>query len=282
MFMRFNANRIAFAILGALIVPCFGRIALNGTGHEHDYYRYIVPFSVGGLGGYLIGLMKDSWLASRAKLIKTNKVLKAAIEANKRAEEDIRKSEKRYRHLFENTHSVMLIIDPENANIVDANPAAISFYGWSYKELLSKKITDINALNRDQVFQEMEMAKRENRNSFIFTHRLSNGEIRDVEVFSGPIRLKGKKLLFSIVHDTTDRVKAEKERDKLIKELRDASKEINTLRGIIPICSSCKKIRNDEGAWNQLEAYISERSEIKFSHGICPDCAKKLYPDLDV
>jgi AmiR/NasT family two-component response regulator len=63
-------------------------------------------------------------------------------------------------------------------------------------------------------------------------------------------------------------------------ELEKALAEINTLRGILPICAHCKKIRDDKGYWNQIESYIHEHSEAQFSHGICPDCAKELYPDF--
>jgi hypothetical protein len=75
-------------------------------------------------------------------------------------------------------------------------------------------------------------------------------------------------------------VRARREKEDLIGELRNALTEIKTLKGIIPICSSCKKIRDDQGYWNRLELYISERSDAEFSHGICPDCAEKLYPDV--
>jgi len=64
------------------------------------------------------------------------------------------------------------------------------------------------------------------------------------------------------------------------KELEKALEEIKTLRGILPICSVCKKIRDDKGYWNQIEKYISDHSDAEFSHGICPECAKKLYPDF--
>ena len=74
--------------------------------------------------------------------------------------------------------------------------------------------------------------------------------------------------------------KAEEEREKLIGELAYALAEIKTLRGILPICSSCKKIRDDEGYWNQLEVYIQEHSNALFSHSFCPECAKKLYPEI--
>jgi PAS domain S-box-containing protein len=127
----------------------------------------------------------------------------------KQTEKTLRESEERYRSLFKNNHSVMLLIDPENGNIVDANPAAISFYGWSFKALTGKKITDINMLTNEQVFQEMVRAKKEKRKHFYFRHRLSCGIIRDVEVYSGPITVKGKKLLYSIVHDISERKRAE-------------------------------------------------------------------------
>lgn len=65
--------------------------------------------------------------------------------------------------------------------------------------------------------------------------------------------------------------------DRLEKALR----EIKVLRGIIPICASCKKIRNDEGFWQQVETYVTQHSDALFSHGICPDCIKKYYPDID-
>jgi len=64
------------------------------------------------------------------------------------------------------------------------------------------------------------------------------------------------------------------------RELQGALDEIKTLRGILPICANCKKIRDDQGYWNQIEAYISDHSEAEFSHGICPECAKKLYPEF--
>ncbi|MEX2606812.1 MAG: hypothetical protein WD708_05655, partial [Kiritimatiellia bacterium] len=64
------------------------------------------------------------------------------------------------------------------------------------------------------------------------------------------------------------------------RELEQALKEIKVLRGILPICANCKKIRDDAGSWQMIELYIRQRSEAEFSHGICPDCAKEWYPDL--
>ena len=78
----------------------------------------------------------------------------------------------------------------------------------------------------------------------------------------------------------TEVKRVEKEREKLILQLQDALAKVKTLRGLIPICSSCKKIRDDKGYWNQIEVFIRDHSEADFSHGICPDCVKKLYDDL--
>ena len=74
--------------------------------------------------------------------------------------------------------------------------------------------------------------------------------------------------------------RAEEERERLIVELKEALVQVKTLSGLLPICMSCKKIRADEGYWEQIEFYIQQHSEAKFSHGICPDCARTLYPDL--
>ena len=83
-----------------------------------------------------------------------------------------------------------------------------------------------------------------------------------------------------MARDVTERKQAEEERDKLILELRDALSKIKTLSGMLPICASCKKIRDDKGYWTQIESYIKHHSEAEFSHSICPECAKKLYPEF--
>ena len=82
-----------------------------------------------------------------------------------------------------------------------------------------------------------------------------------------------------IVRDISNRKQNERERDQLILNLKKALDEIKTLRGIVPICAGCKKIRDDKGFWKHVETYVQEHSHAQFSHGICPDCQKELYPD---
>lgn len=79
-----------------------------------------------------------------------------------------------------------------------------------------------------------------------------------------------------------ERKKAELERERLIGELQDALRNIKTLTGLLPICASCKRIRDDKGYWNRIEKYIEDHSDAMLSHGICPECMKRLYPEVDI
>ena len=83
----------------------------------------------------------------------------------------------------------------------------------------------------------------------------------------------------TIFEDITDRKQATRERERLIDELQHASTEIETMRGILPLCCYCKKVRNDEGFWEQVDSYITNHSQADISHGICPACMKEHYPE---
>lgn len=127
------------------------------------------------------------------------------ITERKHSEDALLESERCYRSLFDNNHSVMLLIDPETASIVDANPLACNYYGYDREALIQMKISDINCLPEHQVIEEMGKAEKEKSNHFNFKHRLASGDIRDVEVYSGPVRVQGKRFLYSIIHDITQR-----------------------------------------------------------------------------
>lgn len=89
----------------------------------------------------------------------------------------------------------------------------------------------------------------------------------------------GPSLLERSIRYAIERKRTMGERERLISELRKALAKVKQLTGLLPICATCKKIRDDKGYWNQIEAYISDHSEADFSHGICPECARKLYPE---
>lgn len=222
------------------------------------------------------------WVEYRLSKLKTGEVV-AVIEdltQQKRAEKTEIERRRLYEFLFEDNISSMLLIDPCKAMIVGANSAACSFYGYTKEQFSLKSVYDLNVSSGQEVRQEMQNVARLDRGHFVFKHRLADGSVKDVELFSGPIWYHGKKLLCSIVHDISQRRKYEKEREHLILDLQKAIAEVKTLRGVVPICSHCKKIRNDKGSWDQLEAYIRKHSEAEFSHGICPDCLETHYPEL--
>ncbi len=119
-------------------------------------------------------------------------------------------SEKQFRSLFEDNAVSMLLIDPETGYILDANKSACAFYGWTRNEMAGTSIFDINTLTPDEIRMEMQKAKDMDRQYFQFKHRLKSGEIRDVEVYSGPITFQGKDILYTSVIDITERIKTQK------------------------------------------------------------------------
>jgi PAS domain S-box-containing protein len=146
------------------------------------------------------------------------------ITEQKKAEDALRISEARFRTMFERHQAVMLLIEPDSGAIVDANAAASNFYGYSKERLLSLKIHDLNRLSRENVAEELKKALAERKTNFVFPHRLANGEVRLVEVYSSPTDVQGKKLLFSIIHDITERKKNERELKQINRTLSAHSK----------------------------------------------------------
>ncbi len=124
----------------------------------------------------------------------------------KKTELLLKQSEERFRAIFEHNKSVMMLIDPDTGEIIDANKAACNFYGFN--NLKSKKVYSINQFSDEQVNELMKAARNNERNHFFFRHKLSNKETREVEVYSTPLKYRSKEVLFSIVHDITEQKQA--------------------------------------------------------------------------
>ncbi len=178
----------------------------------------------------------------------------------KRAEEPLRQSEALFRNLFERHAAVQLLIDTHNGNIMDANDAALQFYGWTREQLRRMRIQDINTLPPEEVNTEMEKARTNQRIYFEFHHRLADGSIRDVEVFSSKIQVKGKDLLHSIVHDITARKEAEK-------ALRESEQSFSQLFESAPVpMAYATDVEGFRGttwndAWYRTFGYAREEAE---------------------
>jgi len=201
------------------------------------------------------------------------------ITDRKLAEKALRESEQRYHSLFMNNHAVMLLIHPETGQIIDANPAACSFYGYSRNELMTKKITDINILSTEQTHKEMKKAQSRQTRYFLFKHRLASGEARDVEVYSGPIMVGGEDLLYSIIHDITDRRRAQealKESEERFRTLVQNSSDVIVIideKGLFAYESS-----SVQRVLGYKKGYLLGKTPAYFTH---PDDIEQVLNDLD-
>jgi PAS domain S-box-containing protein len=145
-------------------------------------------------------------------------------------EESLTQSEQRFRTLFEGHNAPMLLVDPEPCTIEDANPAAASYYGYSRQQLKTMKVQDLCAVPPQTAESLRQRARGETRDVAAFPHRLASGEIRTVEVHSSPVEIKGRRLLFSIIHDVTERKLLERqildigeaERQRIGRDLHDS------------------------------------------------------------
>ena len=154
------------------------------------------------------------------------------ITAHRQAEKESQESEARYHSLFKKNQAAMLMIDPDTAAIVDANLGACVFYGYPYEKMLKLKMTDLNTLTAEEVKAEMQRALTEQNNHFYYQHLQANGQIRDVEIYSGPLFMRGKQLLYSIIHDITERKLAEEALRRSNDQLRELNNQKNEFLGM--------------------------------------------------
>lgn len=172
--------------------------------------------------------------------------------------------------------------DPKG-NITYASPAVERITGYSTEEWCDHytKFYTENPLNRfgREATEELNGAGK-NEVSYRVEVRHKSGDGVWLEVNKQVYREDGRIVeVIGVARDITKRVFLEVEREKLVTELREAIANIKTLKGMLPICASCKKIRDDRGYWNQIESYIREHTNTEFTHSICPDCVRTLYQE---
>ena len=202
------------------------------------------------------------------------------ISERKKAEKKLKETEERYAALFERSLDPIVIYDVKG-NMIDANPAALKIFQIEREELATQNFGDFLT---EQQYQEVleqaneivESGSQKNLKEFMLTRK--DNSIAWIETTGSLILENGSPVAIQgLGRDITQRKKAEKEQKHLISQLLDALDNIKSLKGMLPICANCKKIRDDSGYWNQIESYIEKHSDALFSHGICPDCASDLY-----
>jgi PAS domain S-box-containing protein len=244
-------------------------IMFTGTGSE----EIAVEAMKAGLDDYVLKSPKHyARLSSAAKV-----TFKLALQKQR-----IDEAENRYTTLF-NSIPIGLYAATPHGKIIHANPALVQMLG--YPSLPSLQSTSLPELFIDRTQYEL-WRSIVGRQGVVFNFhaqmRCCDGRLCWVNYSARALKSDSGNLLCyeGSIEDITERKKAEDEREKLILELQDALAKIKTLSGFLPICASCKKIRDDKGYWNQIEVYIETHSDAEFTHSFCPDCVKRLYPEV--
>jgi PAS domain S-box-containing protein len=182
---------------------------------------------------------------------------------------------------FSASPQAVLLSRLDDGHLLDVNQGFTRIFGFSEAEAVGRTSLKLgiwpDASERTRIVDQVQQDTRIDNLPVIWRNR-NGAEIHGL--YSGTIiDLDGTPCLLSIVTDITTRIRQQQEREKLLADREKALAEVRVLSGLLPICASCKKIRDDKGYWNQLESYILEHSNAAFTHGICPDCIQRLYPD---
>jgi PAS domain S-box-containing protein len=207
------------------------------------------------------------------------------ITERKIAEESVRESEAKFRAVFDSA-GIGIAISALDGSLLECNPALERMLGYERGELQGQSLgriahPDDFALQRDHVRRVLAGAQTKGfsterryvrKDRRIVWGRITATLVRDT---------KGNPQYgLGLVEDITERKASEQERERLLSKVQEAMANVKTLSGFVPICSSCKKIRDDRGFWIQVEQYLAYHTGVQFSHGICPDCFKQFYPEL--
>lgn len=193
----------------------------------------------------------------------------------------LRQNEELFEKILESSRDGFLV--EENERVLYMNTAYARLFG-------REKASDMTGLHLSELAASedlerlLDYGKRRARGEFAptlyeFKIQHSTKGLIPVEGAVSDFRINDSHYIITSVRDITDRKKAEADRENLILELREALARVKTLSGLLPICASCKKIRDDSGFWNRIEEYIEAHSQAQMTHGICPDCARRLYPE---
>lgn len=281
--LAITGKRTAWGLipLAVIFLAVLRGLSLLVYAEDEQMSSYDLSFEVGGI---LITAFLVAGLVAVTPLFKK---LNSTIGKLQKAEEETRRTAKILDDITANIAEGIYVFDARG-HFSFMNQEAQRLTGWTFAELEGKVVHDAIHYRRHDLsrmpIEECQMigviktGQTYTSSDEIFVKK--DGTVFPISVISSPICENGEVVAaVTAFRDITEEKKLIAEREELIEQLQVSLETIKTLHGIIPICASCKKIRDDEGYWNQLEAYIRNHTGCEFSHGICPECARKLYPE---
>ena len=259
---------------------------------QKEYVRYEdLPLETADGQKLEVEFVSNVYLVDHHKVIQCNV---RDITEREQSKEALRESEERFRTLFEQAAVGVALLETKTGKYKRVNQKYCDFLGYTIEEISHRTFQEVTyaddiQTNMDNNALLIAGKIREFSNEKRYIRK--DGTVVWGNLTASPLWKPGAEpdtyFHIAVVEDITERKQAENalreaaiEREKLIQELQFALDNVKTLQGLIPICANCKKIRDDKGFWNQVEGYISQHTDVKFTHGICPDCAKKLYGDF--
>ncbi|MDQ7826018.1 MAG: PAS domain-containing protein [Candidatus Eremiobacteraeota bacterium] len=262
--------------------PVAGRIICVNNKVKNKGVPQSQELSIDGDGGKKYYLTVKFPLRSDSGRVKAVGTISLDITDRKLEEKALKERENAFRRLLESLQEGIIITDGRGV-ILFVNAGMAEMIGYTIEELTGKDLAVIIARQEvDVCWPGSRCGSRESgERQYVEFIKKDGGLVHAIVNASPVLDEEGAcRGLIAGVLDFTERRKLEKEREDLITDLKMALAEIKTLSGILPICMHCKKIHNDNGSWERLEQYICRRTDAEFSHGICPECAESLYPEI--
>ncbi len=243
-------------------IEAYGRVALTGESNRFENYSR-------SLGKYFEVLVFSPEPGQFGTVF-------TDITERRRAEKALRFT----RFAIEHASEAAFWMGPD-ARFIYVNEASCDALGYTRQEFLKMSVHDIDPDFPIEVWPaHWENVKKRGSFTVESHHKTKEGRVFPVEVAINYVEFDGEEYCCAFARDITERRQTDDERERLIAELQEALASVNLLSGLLPICASCKKIRDDQGYWSQIETYIQRHSQAQFSHGLCPDCCETLYPNL--
>jgi PAS domain S-box-containing protein len=253
-----------------------------------DFFLYYFVFNEGPLKELVIidAFRHESyiWILVVACFIVFGFICSRLIANQKKIEQKLADSQSFQQQLLDRI-PVPIFYKDEKYVYTGCNKSFEEFLGMNSQEIIGKSVYDIAPAKLAEVYHKKDSELINNPGVQIYEFEVkskTNDSNRQVIFHKATFEKPDGQVagLIGAILDITERKNAETEKEKLIIQLQEALDKVKLLSGLLPICASCKKIKDDQGYWKQIEIYIRDHSEAEFSHGICPECARELYPEF--